>query len=601
MMLGIYAKLAFAGARRRRLQTALTLLVVAASAAALTIAMGVGRVADRPFDRTFEATNSPHVTAVAFDARSDLAPMERLPGVVATSGRRPVVFTAFRHDGELFGLRLIGSSGNADVPRLLLDEGSPPRPGEVVLERSFARFMGLGPGDSLAAGSGATPLRVSGIAVVSQGEAYPQSQPGVGFALPTTLASVEPDRARWRSALGVRLADPLATDAFMARAEQALGPRVELDDWLTEQADANANAKTVQIIISLFSVMLLIAGGAVLATLIGGRVLAQVRELGVLKAAGLTPGQVARVVLLEQFALALVGAVLGILVGTLATPLFVSESASLLNASETPSITIGTVVVVLGITLLAVSVFTLVPALRAGRRTTASLLAETTITAGHRSRLGRLADRLGLGVPTALGIRGSFARPGRSAVTTLSLALTVAAVVTTLGMEASLRVATDPPPSPPLAADLQTPAWDPVDDDAGEGDRLRPIVYGLDAVLLFVGLVNLVAAVLLGVRERVRDLGLLKAVGLTPRQLTSSYLTSQAVIGFLAALVGIPLGLALFRLGIQLDGSTDEFAYPWWWSLALLGPLAVATIVLLSAPLAHRAAEIRVTDALRYE
>ena len=105
-------------------------------------------------------------------------------------------------------------------------------------------------------------------------------------------------------------------------------------------------------------------------------------------------------------------------------------------------------------------------------------------------------------------------------------------------------------------------ARDPVDDDAGEGDILRPVVYSLDALLLFVGLVNLLATLLLTTRERVRDLGLLKAVGLTPDQVTGSLVSEQALVAAVAALAGIPLGLGLFRLGIGLSGGSDEFAYP---------------------------------------
>jgi putative ABC transport system permease protein len=168
-------------------------------------------------------------------------------------------------------------------------------------------------------------------------------------------------------------------------------------------------------------------------------------------------------------------------------------------------------------------------------------------------------------------------------------------------MEASLDVATVPPQAPPLVDGLETPAWDPVDDDAGEGATLRPIVYGLDGVLLFVGLVNLMATIILAVRERVRDLGVLKAVGLTPRQVGGSVLSSQAVVGTLAALAGIPLGLGLFRLGIAMSGGSDEFAYPSWWQLTLVVPAIVAAVVLLTLPFARRAAAIRVADALRYE
>jgi ABC-type antimicrobial peptide transport system permease subunit len=182
-------------------------------------------------------------------------------------------------------------------------------------------------------------------------------------------------------------------------------------------------------------------------------------------------------------------------------------------------------------------------------------------------------------------------------LTVLSLALTVAAVVATLGMEASLSLpATEPPP--PLSPAGVPP---PVDSDAGADTLLRPVVYSLDAVLLFVGLVNLVATVLLAVRERIRDMGVLKAIGVTPSQLGRSVLASQGIVGMIAALVGIPLGLGLFRLAVGLTGGSDDFAYPAWWSLVVVPPAIVAAVLVLTYPLARHAAGIRVSEALRYE
>ena len=55
------------------------------------------------------------------------------------------------------------------------------------------------------------------------------------------------------------------------------------------------------------------------------------------------------------------------------------------------------------------------------------------------------------------------------------------------------------------------------------------------------------------------------------------------------------------RLAIGLTGGSDEFAYPAAWTVALLAPAAVLVVVALTAPLARRAAAIRVTEALRYE
>lgn len=590
----VFLTLVTAGLRRRRLEAGLTVVVVAVTASALTVALGVGRVADRPWERTFEATRGAHVTAVSIDAGVDLASLERRPGVVGSTGVRPVAISSFRHDGATYGLRLIGADGDSTVARPVVQAGSWVEPGGVVLERSFAQFLGLKVGDRLETPGGA--LRVAGIAVVSQGEGYPASQPGIAFALEETIAVAAPDRARWGSVLGLRLADPAASPAFVAAAR---GPGYLLEEWQRERADAVEASRTAQVILSIFAALLLLAGGAVLATLVGGRVLAQVRPIGLLKAAGLTPAQVVRLVLFEQLGLALVGCILGIAAGIGATPLFVAGPASLLNASETPPVDPLSVVLVVAAVVAAVAAFTVAPASRIARRSVGSLLAGPGAAARHRSRLARVAERLGLSVPVELGARSSLARPGRSALTALSLGLSVGAVVCTLAMEASLDVVTQPPPAPPAAAGL--PSFDPVDDDAAEGARLRPIVYSLDLVLLFVGLANLLATILLSLRERSRNLGLLKAAGLTPGQVVTTFLASQATVAVAAALAGIPLGLVIFRGAIELTDSTDEFAYPSALWLALLAPGAVLAVLAVAAPLARRASTQSVTDALRYE
>lgn len=594
--------LAFAGLRGRRLQAVLTLLVVAAATAALTVALGIGRVADRPFERTFEATRGAHVTATSLGRTADLARLESLPGVTASTGDVPLIFTGFRHEGRRFGLRLLGAGSTLrEVARPLVVEGTWPRTGEVLLERSFARFLGYAPGDRIAA-TGGRLLVVSGIAVYPLGQAYPLSQPGLAFAGRSTLALIQPDASRWGHAIGVRLDDPEAAPILAARVQAELGPAARVGDWTEERADATELARTITVILGIFSTLLLLTVGAVLATLVGGRVTAQVRQVGVLKATGLTPRHVAGLFLIEQVSLAALGCGLGVLSGRLATPLFTSESAALLAASETPPLDAGRTAAAVAVVLGLVAIFTLTPALRAAGRTTADILhGGLSRRAGH-SRLGRLTRRLRLPLPVTLGVRGSFARPGRDTLTLLSLSLTVVAVVATLGMEASLDVAVTPPPAPALdGLQPDVPAWDPVDDDAGEGATLRPIVYGLDVLLLFVGLVNLVATLILTTRERIRDLGVLKAVGLTPRQLLGSVLSSQVLLAGLAAIMGIPLGLALFRLGVGLSGSADEFAYPPWWSLPLVATGVVLAVAVLTAPLARRAAALRVVDALRYE
>ena len=51
---------------------------------------------------------------------------------------------------------------------------------------------------------------------------------------------------------------------------------------------------------------------------------------------------------------------------------------------------------------------------------------------------------------------------------------------------------------------------------------------------------TLVAIALLSVRERIRDYGVLKAIGLTPRQIASSLVSAHAAVALVAALLSIP-------------------------------------------------------------
>ena len=111
-MTPVFLRLAFAGLRRRALQATLTVLVVAAAASALTIALGIDRVADRSWERTFEATNGAHATVFAPPGALDAATIERLPGVVDSTGDVAFVQSTFRRDGERYGLSLLGTPGS---------------------------------------------------------------------------------------------------------------------------------------------------------------------------------------------------------------------------------------------------------------------------------------------------------------------------------------------------------------------------------------------------------------------------------------------------------------------------------------------------------
>jgi putative ABC transport system permease protein len=75
----------------------------------------------------------------------------------------------------------------------------------------------------------------------------------------------------------------------------------------------------------------------------------------------------------------------------------------------------------------------------------------------------------------------------------------------------------------------------------------------LALIVTLVLLVTAVAAVgvfnttLLNTREQVRDIGILKAVGMTPRQVRIMVVSALAGVGVLAGIVAVPLGVLVHR------------------------------------------------------
>jgi predicted lysophospholipase L1 biosynthesis ABC-type transport system permease subunit len=264
------------------------------------------------------------------------------------------------------------------------------------------------------------------------------------------------------------------------------------------------------------------------------------------------------------------------------------------------------VIVAVAVELL-VAVVAFVPTWRGARRSTMDVL-EGARAGGKASRLARTAARLRLPVPVVVGAKDTFAQRGRALLTGSTLVLSVIVLVAALSMEASFvledaqtrefleQIEGEPTPG------VIGPRWDVFEDQSSERAQLRLIVYGLDAVLLAVALANLLTTALLVVRERVRDLGILKAVGLTPRDVRLSVVSSHGLLGVLAALVGIPLGVGVFLLVYRLvNGTTEDAAVPPWWQLGLLFPGVVLLVALGCWVPARLAARLPVVDALRYE
>jgi putative ABC transport system permease protein len=134
---------------------------------------------------------------------------------------------------------------------------------------------------------------------------------------------------------------------------------------------------------------------------------------------------------------------------------------------------------------------------------------------------------------------------------------------------------------------------------------LQLAVFALSAILIGVALVNVFNTSLLAMQEKLRTIGILKAVGMTPAQVITMTGTTAGFLGLLAVGSGIPAGLAFTRgllntlsrtLGFGKMQVTLSYVY-----ILLLLPLMVGISILGSLIPGWQAARLPIAKVLRHE
>jgi putative ABC transport system permease protein len=142
--------------------------------------------------------------------------------------------------------------------------------------------------------------------------------------------------------------------------------------------------------------------------------------------------------------------------------------------------------------------------------------------------------------------------------------------------------------------------------ESDEIDAFRLAFLLVSILVVIVALANLASTMLLAVRERTHDLGVLRAVGVTPRQVMVMVAAGAAALAVMAAVIGLPIGWAVSGAVSGVVGTASGIgpgigAGPGLVSVLVLVPLAVAMAALLGAVAARRAAQAEVSDLVRYE
>jgi putative ABC transport system permease protein len=166
----------------------------------------------------------------------------------------------------------------------------------------------------------------------------------------------------------------------------------------------------------------------------------------------------------------------------------------------------------------------------------------------------------------------------------------------TAANEAALEKALEPFPA---AVAYTKAGW--VDKRASGIDTLLNLLYVLLALSVIVSLFGMVNTLVLSVFERTREIGMLRAIGMTRRQVRRMIRQESVITALIGAGLGLPLGIFLAAVFTQvLSDQGIGFSLP-------VGSLITFTIVAILAGIlaavlpARRAARLDVLEALHYE
>ena len=139
------------------------------------------------------------------------------------------------------------------------------------------------------------------------------------------------------------------------------------------------------------------------------------------------------------------------------------------------------------------------------------------------------------------------------------------------------------------------------DEISSRVDSILYLLYVLLAMSVVISLFGIVNTLVLSITERTREIGMLRAIGLTRSQLRRMVRYESVITSGIGGVIGIILGVVLawvFSLGLRDEGIV--FRIPWT-QLVIFLVVAVVAGVLAAVLPARRAARLDPLDALHYE
>jgi putative ABC transport system permease protein len=132
-------------------------------------------------------------------------------------------------------------------------------------------------------------------------------------------------------------------------------------------------------------------------------------------------------------------------------------------------------------------------------------------------------------------------------------------------------------------------------------NQLLGLIYALLALAVIVSFFGIANTLALSIHERTRELGMLRAIGMSRRQVRTMIRYEAVITALIGALLGMVLGVIFAALIAQpLKDEGFALSYPVGSLVALL-VIAAILGVLAAIPPARRASRLNVLDSLQYE
>ncbi|MEW5985235.1 MAG: FtsX-like permease family protein [Chloroflexota bacterium] len=435
---------------RKKTRTLLVVLSIAVGVLGVSTVLGVGdRLAARLQDNYLEANPADLVVLTGPAAPELVGELAQLPNVTAAEGA--LVFnTRWQWDGQWQPL-VIEASPNLDgrqIDQVDLTEGNLPAGGELLVERTAQDIVPAALDQSVVVQGpqGEETLAISGFGRSATHPPASFSKVSVAF-----VSLAEAERLLGQAKLNVvrlKLADLAQAEVTADQVRDRLAaesiPVLSLTTRDPNDFPGRDGVQSILLLMSLLGALALVLSGFLVINTIATILAAEIPQIGTMKAIGATRWAVMRVYLALVEGYGLVGSILGVALGVVATNLLAGYIAGLTNV-DAPGWTISPAAVVAGLVIGLVTPLLAAwwPVWRGTRITVREAISNYGLSrpAGPLQRF--LAHWRGLPFTVALSFRSLFRSQGRTALTLLTLAAAGVAFVAVQATSASLNHSLD--------------------------------------------------------------------------------------------------------------------------------------------------------------